>query len=79
MKCEHEVTVTSQDYTNRVDSSVICFFLLPLPPFKAPAEPTHTGLDLCYAGRIEIAGEASLEDLKMQVRCSPVLDCAAAL
>ncbi|NXI83016.1 UBP40 hydrolase, partial [Rhipidura dahli] len=55
-----------QDYTNHVDSSVICFFLLPLPTFKAPSEPSHAGLDLCYAGRIEIAGEASLEDLKMQ-------------
>ncbi|RLV92739.1 hypothetical protein DV515_00013681 [Chloebia gouldiae] len=37
----------------------------------APAEPTHPGLDLCYAGRIEIAGEASLEDLKMQVLTLP--------
>ncbi|XP_048165616.1 ubiquitin carboxyl-terminal hydrolase 40 isoform X3 [Corvus hawaiiensis] len=37
----------------------------------APPEPTHTGLDLCYAGRIEIAGEASLEDLKMQALTLP--------
>ncbi|XP_053803605.1 ubiquitin carboxyl-terminal hydrolase 40 isoform X5 [Vidua chalybeata] len=37
----------------------------------APPEPTHPGLDLCYAGRIEIAGEASLEDLKMQVLTLP--------
>ncbi|NWV43345.1 UBP40 hydrolase, partial [Grantiella picta] len=51
---------------------IFCYlFLLPLPPFKAPAEPIHTGLDLCYAGRIEIAGEASLEDLKMQVLTLP--------
>ncbi|NWV97666.1 UBP40 hydrolase, partial [Machaerirhynchus nigripectus] len=38
---------------------------------SAAAEPTHTGLDLCYAGRIEIAGEASLEDLKMQALTLP--------
>ncbi|NXM18698.1 UBP40 hydrolase, partial [Ploceus nigricollis] len=38
---------------------------------SAAAEPTHPGLDLCYAGRIEIAGEASLEDLKMQVLTLP--------
>ncbi|NXD45635.1 UBP40 hydrolase, partial [Copsychus sechellarum] len=50
---------------------VICFFLLPLPCFKAPPEPTHPGLDLCYAGRIEIAGEASLEELKMQALTLP--------
>ncbi|NXQ56389.1 UBP40 hydrolase, partial [Anthoscopus minutus] len=56
---------------DHVDSSVTCFFLLPLPLFKAPPEPTHPGLDLCYAGRIEIAGEASLEDLKMQVLTLP--------
>ncbi|KAM7049381.1 ubiquitin carboxyl-terminal hydrolase 40 isoform 2-T2 [Acridotheres tristis] len=37
----------------------------------APAEPIHPGLDLCYAGRIEIAGEASLEDLKMQALTLP--------
>ncbi|KAF4793675.1 Ubiquitin carboxyl-terminal hydrolase 40 [Turdus rufiventris] len=37
----------------------------------APPEPTHPGLDLCYAGRIEIAGEASLEDLKMQALTLP--------
>ncbi|NXO43191.1 UBP40 hydrolase, partial [Locustella ochotensis] len=60
-----------QDYTNHVDTSVICFFLLLLPPSKAPPEPTHPGLDLCYAGRIEIAGEASLEDLKMQALTLP--------
>ncbi|NXB68664.1 UBP40 hydrolase, partial [Struthidea cinerea] len=38
---------------------------------SAAAEPTPTGLDLCYAGRIEIAGEASLEDLKMQALTLP--------
>ncbi|KAF2981283.1 hypothetical protein EK904_014720, partial [Melospiza melodia maxima] len=37
----------------------------------APPEATHPGLDLCYAGRIEIAGEASLEDLKMQALTLP--------
>ncbi|XP_039560545.1 ubiquitin carboxyl-terminal hydrolase 40 [Passer montanus] len=37
----------------------------------AAPEPTHPGLDLCYAGRIEIAGEASLEDLKMQALTLP--------
>ncbi|NWR07138.1 UBP40 hydrolase, partial [Paradoxornis webbianus] len=68
---KHGENAQDQDYTNHVDSSVICFFLLPLPHFKAPAEPTHPGLDLCYAGRIEIAGEASLEDLKMQALTLP--------
>ncbi|NXM47119.1 UBP40 hydrolase, partial [Gymnorhina tibicen] len=69
---KHGESAQEQDYTNHIDSSVICFFLLPLPsPFKAPPEPTHTGLDLCYAGRIEIAGEASLEDLKMQALTLP--------
>ncbi|NXA96565.1 UBP40 hydrolase, partial [Melanocharis versteri] len=38
---------------------------------SAAAEPTPMGLDLCYAGRIEIAGEASLEDLKMQALTLP--------
>ncbi|NXB73545.1 UBP40 hydrolase, partial [Donacobius atricapilla] len=37
----------------------------------APPQPTHAGLDLCYAGRIEIAGEAPLEDLKMQALTLP--------
>ncbi|NXA13561.1 UBP40 hydrolase, partial [Sapayoa aenigma] len=37
-----------------------------LPPFEAPPDPIHPAMDLCFAGRIEIAGEASLEDLKMQ-------------
>ncbi|NXM98953.1 UBP40 hydrolase, partial [Sylvia borin] len=68
---KHGENAQDQDYTNHVDSSVICFFLLPLPGFKAPPEPTHPGLDLCYAGRIEIAGEASLEDLKMQALTLP--------
>ncbi|NWR50197.1 UBP40 hydrolase, partial [Regulus satrapa] len=57
--------------SNHADSPVPCFFLLPLPASKAPPEPTHAGLDLCYAGRIEIAGEASLEDLKMQALTLP--------
>ncbi|NXU61555.1 UBP40 hydrolase, partial [Horornis vulcanius] len=68
---KHGENAKDQDYTNRVDSSVICFFLLPFPRFKAPPEPSHPGLDLCYAGRIEIAGEASLEDLKMQALTLP--------
>ncbi|NXT11955.1 UBP40 hydrolase, partial [Prunella fulvescens] len=68
---KHGENAQDQDYTNHVDSSIICFFLLPLFPFKAPPEPTHPGLDLCYAGRIEIAGEASLEDLKMQALTLP--------
>ncbi|NWY64696.1 UBP40 hydrolase, partial [Erithacus rubecula] len=50
---------------------VICFFFPPLPSFKAPPEPTHPGLDLCYAGRIELAAEASLEELKMQALTLP--------
>ncbi|NXC28891.1 UBP40 hydrolase, partial [Campylorhamphus procurvoides] len=32
---------------------------------------THPALELCFAGRIEIAGEASLEDLKMQALTLP--------
>ncbi|NWS25084.1 UBP40 hydrolase, partial [Polioptila caerulea] len=38
---------------------------------SAAAEPPQPGLDLCYAGRIEIAAEASLEDLKMQALTLP--------
>ncbi|KFW64861.1 Ubiquitin carboxyl-terminal hydrolase 40 [Pygoscelis adeliae] len=34
-------------------------------------EYIHTDMDLCYAGSIEIAGEASLEDLKMQAMTLP--------
>ncbi|NXG14051.1 UBP40 hydrolase, partial [Grallaria varia] len=33
--------------------------------------PTHPAMDLCFAGRIEIAGEASLGDLKMQALTLP--------
>ncbi|NXO97359.1 UBP40 hydrolase, partial [Certhia brachydactyla] len=38
---------------------------------SAAAAPSHPGLDLCYAGTMEIAGEASLEDLKMQALTLP--------
>ncbi|NWQ79496.1 UBP40 hydrolase, partial [Columbina picui] len=34
-------------------------------------ESIHTDTDLCYAGSLEIAGEASLEDLKMQALTLP--------
>ncbi|KFP26876.1 Ubiquitin carboxyl-terminal hydrolase 40 [Colius striatus] len=34
-------------------------------------EHIHTDMNLCYAGSIEIAGEASLEDLKMQAMTLP--------
>ncbi|XP_074883934.1 ubiquitin carboxyl-terminal hydrolase 40 isoform X7 [Buteo buteo] len=47
---------------------------LQVSPAGDSPEYIHTDMDLCYAGSIEIAGEASLEDLKMQVRCSPVLE-----
>lgn len=40
------------------------------PAGEAP-DSIHTDMDLCYAGRIEIAGEASLEDLKMQAMTLP--------
>ncbi|KAM6184451.1 LOW QUALITY PROTEIN: ubiquitin carboxyl-terminal hydrolase 40-like [Sarcoramphus papa] len=40
------------------------------PAGDAP-EYLHTDTDLCYAGSIEIAGEASLEDLKMQAMTLP--------
>lgn len=61
---------------NKVTLTLLLFFLFlsPLPPSKDSPEYFHTDMDLCYAGSIEIAGEASLEDLKMQVRCSPVLE-----
>ncbi|NXS27695.1 UBP40 hydrolase, partial [Pomatostomus ruficeps] len=38
---------------------------------SAAAGPPHPGLDLCYAGRIEIAAEASLEELKVQALTLP--------
>ncbi|KAM9630846.1 ubiquitin carboxyl-terminal hydrolase 40 isoform 6-T10 [Morphnus guianensis] len=39
---------------------------LQVSPAGDSPEYIHTDMDLCYAGSIEIAGEASLEDLKMQ-------------
>uniref|UniRef100_A0A663F361 Ubiquitin carboxyl-terminal hydrolase 40 n=2 Tax=Aquila chrysaetos chrysaetos TaxID=223781 RepID=A0A663F361_AQUCH len=39
---------------------------LQVSPTGDSPEYIHTDMDLCYAGSIEIAGEASLEDLKMQ-------------
>ncbi|KAF1506029.1 Ubiquitin carboxyl-terminal hydrolase 40, partial [Megadyptes antipodes antipodes] len=54
-----------------VDSSVVSFFLPPFPPSKDSPEYIHTDMDLCYAGSIEIAAEASLEDLKMQAMTLP--------
>ncbi|XP_014804728.1 PREDICTED: ubiquitin carboxyl-terminal hydrolase 40-like, partial [Calidris pugnax] len=39
---------------------------LQMSPAGDSPESIHTDMDLCYAGSIEIAGEASLEDLKMQ-------------
>ncbi|XP_010576210.1 PREDICTED: ubiquitin carboxyl-terminal hydrolase 40 isoform X4 [Haliaeetus leucocephalus] len=39
---------------------------LQVSPAGDSPEYIHTDMDLCYAGNIEIAGEASLEDLKMQ-------------
>lgn len=57
--------------------TLLLFVFLPLPfllPSKDSPECIQTDMDLCYAGSIEIAGEATLEDLKMQVRCSPVLE-----
>ncbi|NXS01251.1 UBP40 hydrolase, partial [Oxylabes madagascariensis] len=68
---KHGENAQDQDYTNHVDTSVTCFFLLPLLHFKAAPEPIPAGLDLCYAGRIEIAEEASLEHLKMQALTLP--------
>jgi len=53
-------------------------FLL-FPPSKDSPEYIHTDMDLCYAGSIEIAGEASLEDLKMQVRFLLYWKCTATL
>ncbi|XP_027590736.1 ubiquitin carboxyl-terminal hydrolase 40 isoform X1 [Pipra filicauda] len=37
----------------------------------ASPEATHPAMELCYAGRIEIAGEASLEELKLQALTLP--------
>ncbi|XP_052647984.1 ubiquitin carboxyl-terminal hydrolase 40 isoform X3 [Harpia harpyja] len=39
---------------------------LQVSPAGDSPEYIYTDMDLCYAGSIEIAGEASLEDLKMQ-------------
>ncbi|NXG03246.1 UBP40 hydrolase, partial [Sakesphorus luctuosus] len=38
---------------------------------SAGPEPPHPAMDLCYAGRVEIAEEASLEELKMQALTLP--------
>ncbi|XP_027529591.1 ubiquitin carboxyl-terminal hydrolase 40-like, partial [Neopelma chrysocephalum] len=37
----------------------------------ASLETSHPSMELCYAGRIEIAGEASLEELKVQALTLP--------
>ncbi|KAM6200293.1 ubiquitin carboxyl-terminal hydrolase 40-like [Sarcoramphus papa] len=44
---------------------------LQVSPAGGAPEYLHTDTDLCYAGSIEIAGEASLEDLKMQAMTLP--------
>ncbi|XP_030341421.1 TRAF3-interacting protein 1 isoform X9 [Strigops habroptila] len=44
---------------------------LQVSPAGDSPEHIHTGMDLCYAGTIEITGEASLEDLKMQALTLP--------
>ncbi|XP_010170282.1 ubiquitin carboxyl-terminal hydrolase 40, partial [Antrostomus carolinensis] len=44
---------------------------LQVSPEGDSPEYIHTDTDLCYAGSIEIAGEASLEDLKMQAMTLP--------
>ncbi|XP_075009903.1 ubiquitin carboxyl-terminal hydrolase 40 isoform X6 [Calonectris borealis] len=44
---------------------------LQVSPAGDSPEYIHTDMDLCYAGSIEIAGEASLEDLKMQAMTLP--------
>ncbi|NWS50052.1 UBP40 hydrolase, partial [Probosciger aterrimus] len=44
---------------------------LQVSPAGDSPEHIHTDMDLCYAGSIEIAGEASLEDLKMQALTLP--------
>lgn len=70
-----DMTIISlDDKQSPVNSCVVSFFLPPLISSKDPPECIRTDKDLCYAGSVEIAGEASLEDLKIQVRSSPVLD-----
>ncbi|XP_051479734.1 ubiquitin carboxyl-terminal hydrolase 40 isoform X1 [Apus apus] len=44
---------------------------LQVSPAGDPAEHIHPGMDLCYAGSVEIAGDAALEDLKMQALTLP--------
>ncbi|XP_057278127.1 ubiquitin carboxyl-terminal hydrolase 40 isoform X3 [Pezoporus wallicus] len=44
---------------------------LQVSPAGDSPEHIHTDMDLCYAGSVEIAGEASLEDLKMQALTLP--------
>ncbi|XP_061315837.1 ubiquitin carboxyl-terminal hydrolase 40 isoform X2 [Pezoporus flaviventris] len=44
---------------------------LQVSPAGDSPEHIRTDMDLCYAGSIEIAGEASLEDLKMQALTLP--------
>ncbi|NXL91241.1 UBP40 hydrolase, partial [Alectura lathami] len=44
---------------------------LQVSPAGDAAECTQEGTDLCYAGSVEIAGEASVEDLKMQAMTLP--------
>ncbi|NXE23561.1 UBP40 hydrolase, partial [Ardeotis kori] len=69
---EHGENAQDQDNKqSHVDSSVVSFFLPLLLPSKDSPEYIHTDMDLCYAGSIEIAGEASLEDLKTQAMTLP--------
>ncbi|NWI89493.1 UBP40 hydrolase, partial [Pitta sordida] len=54
-----------QDQVNGISCQMEAFQV------SAGTEPTHPSLDLCFAGRIEIPGEASLEDLKLQALTLP--------
>ncbi|XP_061858151.1 ubiquitin carboxyl-terminal hydrolase 40 isoform X2 [Colius striatus] len=56
---------------DQVNSMTCRMDALQVSPAGDSPEHIHTDMNLCYAGSIEIAGEASLEDLKMQAMTLP--------
>ncbi|KAM6079301.1 ubiquitin carboxyl-terminal hydrolase 40 isoform 1-T1 [Theristicus caerulescens] len=56
---------------DQVNGMICRMDALQVSPAGDSPEYIHTDMDLSYAGSIEIAGEASLEDLKMQAMTLP--------
>ncbi|NXA41779.1 UBP40 hydrolase, partial [Eudromia elegans] len=66
---EHRGNARDQVNVNSIILTLLSVSLL--LGLRLPPEYTQTHMDLCYAGSIEIPGEASLEDLKIQAMTLP--------